>query len=118
MLVQHHLQLQEELHKGLCSEGSAERQDVCSLFRSGRMLCDQLSHSSSFIAIQHLPFIAHNEDMNVGKGMVMLGIPCMGDEEWWIARHGCDNKTECLKYVVMHPEVSNEEIIRFYTYLK
>ena len=56
--------------------------------------------------------------MNVGKGMVMLGIPCMGDEEWWIARHGCDNKTECLKYVVMHPEVSKEEIIRFYTYLK
>ena len=70
------------------------------------------------LAIQHLPFIAHNEDMNVGKGMVMLGIPCMGDEEWWIARHGCDNKTECLKYVVMHPEVSKEEIIRFYTYLK
>ena len=69
------------------------------------------------LALQHLPFIAHSEDVNVGKGMIMLNIPCIGDEKWWIARHGCSSRDECLKYVVMHPNVSSEDTIRFYSYL-
>lgn len=70
------------------------------------------------LAIQHLPFIAHHEDMNVGRGMAMLRIPCVGDEHWWIARHGCDSRAECLRYVVMHPNTSKEDTARFYSYLR
>lgn len=68
------------------------------------------------LAIQHLPFIAHNEDVNVGKGMAMLGIPCIR-QYTWITLYGCKNETDCLKYVVMHPRESIQETSRFYSYL-
>ena len=68
------------------------------------------------ISIQHLPFIAHNEDVNVGKGMGIAGIPC-SKQRMWIARHGCHSQAECLDYVVMHPKEGMTDVIRFYSYL-
>lgn len=69
------------------------------------------------LAIQRLPFIAHNEDMNVGKAMIMLDIPCM-DGPNWLARQGCRSREDCLQYVVMHPNNTIEEGTRFYSYLR
>lgn len=68
------------------------------------------------LTLRHLPFIAHNEDMNVGKGMIMLGVPCTHDP-FWLARKGCTNKRDCLRYVVMHPKEDIEETMQFYSYL-
>lgn len=48
------------------------------------------------IAIRHLNFIAHNEDVNIGKAMDMLHYHCEGMEKW-VARYGCVRKTRRRK---------------------
>lgn len=70
------------------------------------------------LGIRHLPFIGHNEDVNVGRGMKMMGIPCVNIKDKWISRYGCDSKEACSEYVVLHPFAYDEEIIRFYSYVQ
>ena len=70
------------------------------------------------LGIRHLPFIGHNEDVNVGRGMKMMGIPCVNIKDKWISRYGCDSKEVCSEYVVLHPYAYDEEIIRFYSYVQ
>ena len=69
------------------------------------------------VGISHLPFIGHNEDVNVGRGMTLVKIPCTDAKTIWISRNGCFSKTECLKRVIMHPWMDVSEVPRFYSYL-
>lgn len=70
------------------------------------------------LGVRHLPFIGHNEDVNVGRGMKMMGIPCVNIKDKWIARYGCGSKEVCSEYVVLHPSAYDEEIIDFYSYVQ
>lgn len=67
--------------------------------------------------LSHLPFIGHNEDVNVGRGMQLVNIPCHDIRPKWIARHGCASKEECLTYVVLHPWMDESEVPTYYSYL-
>lgn len=69
------------------------------------------------VGISHLPFIGHNEDVNVGRGMQLVQIPCTDIKPNWIARNGCFSKTECLKNVIIHPWMDISEVPRYYSYL-
>ena len=67
--------------------------------------------------LSHLPFIGHNEDVNVGRGMKLVNINCHDVRPKWIARHGCASKEECLEYVVIHPWLDESEVPKYYSYL-
>lgn len=69
------------------------------------------------VGASHLRFIGHFEDVNVGRAMKLVGVECLGLTRRWIARYGCPTREECLKYVIMHPQRSAEEVVRFYSYL-
>ena len=67
-------------------------------------------------ALRHLSFIAHNEDVNVGKAMKLIGVKCSYVPNW-IALHGCENKEECMKYQIMHKDKSDDEVNVFWRYI-
>ena len=47
---------------------------------------------------RYLPFISHNEDVNVGRAMGLIGIPCTKIPKWrW--KEGYENEEE---YVIVH----------------
>ena len=47
---------------------------------------------------RYLPFISHNEDVNVGRAMGLVGIPCTKIPKWrW--KEGYENEEE---YVIVH----------------
>lgn len=69
------------------------------------------------VGMSHLSFIGHNEDVNVGRGMQLMHIPCRHVPKYWIARHGCTQKKECLKHVIIHPWMDVSEVPRYYSYL-
>lgn len=68
------------------------------------------------IALRHVNFIAHNEDVNVGKAMQLLGYNCSYYANW-VARHGCDSKEECSNYAILHKKESDDEIPRLWSYV-
>ena len=70
------------------------------------------------IAMRHVDFLTHHEDVNVGKGMDLIFVPCIQKKPMWVARRGCPSKEECLEYVVMHPRSKDNEIDVFYSYLE
>ena len=52
------------------------------------------------VALRHLPFIAHNEDVNVGRAMSLIHVKCK--MLWgWIARNGC-SEDECNVIAIIH----------------
>ena len=69
------------------------------------------------IAMRHVNYLTHHEDVNVGKGMDLLHVECIDQSAIWIARKGCWFSRTCLKKVIMHPQHSKSEIQRFYSYL-
>ena len=75
---------------------------------------DVLPHLA--IAIRHLNFIGHNEDVNVGKAMTLLNYNCSHIDHW-VARYGCENRTSCLDYSIIHRNSSNTEIGKYWRYL-
>ena len=70
------------------------------------------------IAMRHVDFLTHHEDVNIGKGMALILVHCIQKRSMWVARNGCESKKECLEYVVMHPNLNDEEIDVFYSYLE
>ena len=68
------------------------------------------------VSIRHLNFIGHNEDVNIGKAMTMLGRPCTLVENW-VARRGCANRTECLDYFIIHKKNSSMEVGKYWDYV-
>lgn len=68
------------------------------------------------VGIRHLKFVAHNEDVNVGKALVMLGIPCFGLEKW-VARHGCNSREKCLQYAIIHPDGKGTSLRSYWNYI-
>ena len=79
---------------------------------SYRLLPDVLA------AIRYVPFLTHHEDVNIGKAMYLLKVGCIDYTKRWISRNGCNSKSQCLSKVIMHPEKSDYEIERFYSYLR
>ncbi len=52
---------------------------------------------------RYLPFIAHNEDVNVGRAMSLVGIPCTVIPKWrW--NKGNDSEDE---YVIIHKTITD-----------
>lgn len=70
------------------------------------------------IAMRHVDYLTHHEDVNVGKGMQLLFVRCVDYSDFWVARNGCESKEECLKHVILHPKRSSSEVNRFYSYLQ
>ena len=68
------------------------------------------------VAMRHLRFLTHHEDVNIGRGMELLKVNCIQGHTNWIARYGCESKEECEKYVVLHPEALRSEVEQFYSY--
>lgn len=68
------------------------------------------------VGLRHLRFIAHNEDVNVGKAMESIGVNCTHIPNW-IARYGCGNEEECLKYPIIHKDKSDDEVKVFWSYI-
>lgn len=68
------------------------------------------------VGLRHLRFIAHNEDVNVGKAMESIGVNCTHIPNW-IARYGCRNEEECLKYPIIHKDKSDDEVKVFWSYI-
>ena len=69
------------------------------------------------IAMRHVKFLTHHEDVNIGKGMELLFVQCIQKKPMWVARKGCDSEESCKEYVVMHPERHISEINEFYSYI-
>ena len=69
------------------------------------------------IAMRHVNYLTHHEDVNTGKGMQLLQVPCVDYSRFWVARLGCKNQSECLRHVILHPKSSILEVDRFYSYL-
>ena len=69
------------------------------------------------IAMRHVNYLTHHEDVNTGKGMQLLQVPCVDYSRFWVARLGCENQGECLRHVILHPKSSILEVDRFYSYL-
>ena len=69
------------------------------------------------IAMRHVNYLTHHEDVNVGKGMDLLNVECVDKTAIWIARSGCRFSWTCLKKIIMHPKKSPSEIERFYSYI-
>lgn len=69
------------------------------------------------IAIRHLNFLAHNEDVNIGKAMHILGHNCTFVKHW-IARNGCKSKSACSKYTILHKRFDNNEIPLLWDYFQ
>lgn len=61
------------------------------------------------IAVRHLPFLTHLEDVTIGMAATSLEYRCKHKSKW-IARQGCETKESCLKYMIMHKNTSNSEI--------
>ena len=57
-----------------------------------------------------------NEDVNVGKAMESIGVKCTHIPNW-IARYGCRNAKECLKYSIIHKHKSDDEVKVFWSYI-
>ena len=75
--------------------------------------------SSILIGARHLPFIAHNEDANTGKALMMVNVMCYPLREgYWLARFGCMSKEECRQFVSIHPKYSMREVSGYYDYLQ
>ena len=68
------------------------------------------------VSIRHLNFIGHNEDVNIGKAMTMLGYSCELVDNW-VARKGCNNQTDCLNYFIIHRKSSFVEIGNYWNYV-
>lgn len=68
------------------------------------------------LGIRHLRFIAHNEDVNVGKVMVMFGIRCVKLEKW-VARHGCRSRDVCSRYAIIHPDGKGTPLRSYWNYI-
>ena len=68
------------------------------------------------VGMRHLGFIAHNEDVNVGKAMKSIGVKCTHIPNW-IARYGCRSEEECLKYPIIHKDKSDDEVKVFWRYI-
>ena len=68
------------------------------------------------VGMRHLEFIAHNEDVNVGKAMKSIGVKCTHIQNW-IARYGCRSEEECLKYPIIHKDISNDEMKVFWRFI-
>ena len=68
------------------------------------------------IAIRHLNFIGHNEDVNIGKAFNLLNRNCTFESDW-VARKGCFSVGECRKYAILHKNVSEEEVDRMWYYI-
>lgn len=68
------------------------------------------------VAVRHLPFITHLEDVTIGMAASSLRYDCWNRRNW-IARNGCGNASSCLKYMIMHKNTSNSDIERFWNYL-
>lgn len=52
------------------------------------------------VAFRHLPFLTHNEDVNVGRAMSLVHVKCR--MFWtWIARNGCSGNL-CKYYAIIH----------------
>ena len=66
------------------------------------------------IASRHLPFIAHNEDVNTGRAMLAMKISCKTINIQWLRRYGCTSVSECREYVAIHPRRSPIETLRYY----
>lgn len=69
------------------------------------------------IAMRHVNYLTHHEDVNTGKGMQLLLVPCVEHSDFWVARRGCGNQTDCLRHVVLHPKTSILEVNQYYSYL-
>ena len=55
------------------------------------------------VGMRHLEFIAHNEDVNVGRAMSLVGIPCTVIPKWrW--NKGNDSEDE---YVIIHKTITD-----------
>lgn len=68
------------------------------------------------IAVRHLPFLTHLEDVTIGMAATSLEYRCKHKSKW-IARQGCETKESCLKYMIMHKNTSNSEIERYWSYI-
>ena len=68
------------------------------------------------VGIRHLKFIAHNEDVNIGKTLIMLGVPCIGLDKW-VARFGCSNRARCLQYAIIHPDGKGTSLRSYWNYI-
>lgn len=72
-----------------------------------------LIHSSILphlvVALRHLNFIAHNEDVNIGKAFHLLNRNCTMEDQW-VARSGCTSREDCLEYAVIHKNTSDFEL--------
>ena len=69
------------------------------------------------VAVRHLPFITHLEDVTIGLAASSLKYRCTNKVPW-IARRGCGTQESCLKYMIMHKNESNSEIIRYWSYIR
>ena len=68
------------------------------------------------IGIRHLQFIAHNEDINIGKVLVMFGVHCLQLDKW-VARFGCTSREECLQYAIIHPDGKGTTLRSYWSYI-
>lgn len=68
------------------------------------------------IGIRHIRFIAHNEDVNVGKTLIMMDIPCVKLDNW-VARYGCNDREECLKYAIIHPDGQGTSLRSYWSFI-
>lgn len=68
------------------------------------------------LGIRHLPFITHNEDVNIGRGMSVVNISAVSSNHRWMV-NGCKSKEDCLRFVIMHHGHDDSGIARYYSYL-
>ena len=68
------------------------------------------------VAIRHLNFIGHHEDVNIGKAFNLLNRNCTFESDW-VARKGCFSAGECEKYAILHKNVSDDEVERMWYFM-
>lgn len=88
---------------------------IDSYARGGLYILSSNSIVPMLIATRHFSFITHHEDAVIGRAMYKMNIVCKSiNQEYWLARYGCEDVEDCKKYLSIHPTQSARETKRFY----
>lgn len=89
--------------------------NVSTYARGAAYLISKQALPKLLVGFRHLPFIGHQEDVNVGRAMALARIPCTAIEDW-LARKGCDSFMDCQQYYIAHRREEHDSVLNVMQY--